>query len=578
MRAIRRKIRAETRLIAEPGFPEMRGPHYLLYLQKLHEILKPKVYFEIGTESGASLSFAECASIAVDPQFNLQADVSRNKPELHQYQGTSDDFFASGLIGRLGYRIDLAFLDGLHLFEFLLRDFINTERHMRPGGTIVLHDCVPINRLMAERDWDRSITAQWTGDVWKLIPILREYRPDLTLRVLDLPPTGLVLVSGLDPAKDVLEKNYQAILNKFMPLTIDSFGLGEFVRSVALERCEAIPEPGAEPVPATPARASRWERPQTPGPNRLRIAIKTPVPFEGKKRHWGDHHLARGLADGLLALGHEVRIDTVEDWHRDTDGTDFDLVMRGSAPYRPQPGVPYAEWLIYPGRGENDDLADLAGAAHVFVASRLDAPKMAKRLGAGKSSILLQGFDPKIMFPEGETARAGMAFVGSNHFSDIAERPIVGLAVRSGFDLGIWGLGWKRTPAKDFLRGDILDNAALGDTYRAAQIVLCDHMPKMRAAGYISNRIFDALACGTAVISDAVDGLPSEFEPFVSRCETLTEFKAVARKLLAEDARKRGERQDFARRMAARHGLPARAEKIAEVLGRLKLSRGKTAA
>ncbi len=32
----------------------------------------------------------------------------------------------------------------------------------------------------------------WTGDVWKLIPILQRYRPDLQLTLFDAPPSGLV--------------------------------------------------------------------------------------------------------------------------------------------------------------------------------------------------------------------------------------------------------------------------------------------------------------------------------------------------------------------------------------------------
>ena len=82
MRAVRRKIRSETRLQPEAGFPRMGPLHYLPYLEQMHATLAPKVYLEIGTESGASLNYANCVSFAVDPAFNLQADVSRNKPEL----------------------------------------------------------------------------------------------------------------------------------------------------------------------------------------------------------------------------------------------------------------------------------------------------------------------------------------------------------------------------------------------------------------------------------------------------------------------------------------------------------------
>lgn len=83
----RRKLRRQSKIAPESDFPVLHGMHYLAYLEQLHQTLKPKVYLEIGTETGASLSLANCISIAIDPKFRLQADVSRNKPELHQYQG-----------------------------------------------------------------------------------------------------------------------------------------------------------------------------------------------------------------------------------------------------------------------------------------------------------------------------------------------------------------------------------------------------------------------------------------------------------------------------------------------------------
>ena len=47
--------------------------------------------------------------------------------------------------------VDLVFIDGLHLFEFALRDFFNAEAWCSRTSTIVLHDCVPIARATADR-------------------------------------------------------------------------------------------------------------------------------------------------------------------------------------------------------------------------------------------------------------------------------------------------------------------------------------------------------------------------------------------------------------------------------------------
>lgn len=69
--------------------------------------------------------------------------LERN-PKARLFEETNDDFFAAHDLKRLfGRPVDFAFLDGMHEFPFLLRDFINTERNCRAGSIIVLHDCLP---------------------------------------------------------------------------------------------------------------------------------------------------------------------------------------------------------------------------------------------------------------------------------------------------------------------------------------------------------------------------------------------------------------------------------------------------
>jgi hypothetical protein len=196
---------------------------HLEFLERVHAILGPRTYLEIGVNQGHSFALARCASIGVDPEFALIVDVIGTKPACFLYQMGSDAFFEKiDPCKILGRPIDLAFLDGLHLYEFLLRDFINTEKHCKPTSMILMHDCVPTDIYMTRRaKTDPEIQklapdpAAWAGDVWKLIPILRKYRPDLRIHVFDPFPTGIVCVTNLDPTSTVLQDSYFRIIDEF---------------------------------------------------------------------------------------------------------------------------------------------------------------------------------------------------------------------------------------------------------------------------------------------------------------------------------------------------------------------------
>ena len=225
--------------------PYLGGVHYLDFLVALEKALDASLYLEVGTESGASLRRISCASIAIDPHFNLSADSVGSKPACHFFQMSSDAFFKKINFERLfDDRVSLAFLDGMHRFEFLLRDFMNTEKLCERGSAIVMHDCFPINLEMALRVWipaddrqspRRDVANWWTGDVWKLLPILRKYRPDVQMIRVDCPPTGLLICTNLDPASRVLEEKYFEILAEFSAMELSDFGLGRLFEEFPLE-------------------------------------------------------------------------------------------------------------------------------------------------------------------------------------------------------------------------------------------------------------------------------------------------------------------------------------------------------
>lgn len=205
-------------------FPKLSGVPYIEFLAQMHKHLQPNWYLEVGTNTGTSLGKAIGNAIAVDPDFKISTDVIGAKTQVQFYQMTSDVFFDGKYARNHCDSVGFAFLDGMHLFEFLLRDFINTEKLSTPNGVIAMHDCIPLTYIAAERHWDTKATTAWTGDVWKLVPILKKYRPDLTIDVLDCPPSGLTVVTNLDPENDSLERHYDEIVAEYTELRIKDYG------------------------------------------------------------------------------------------------------------------------------------------------------------------------------------------------------------------------------------------------------------------------------------------------------------------------------------------------------------------
>lgn len=213
--------------------PEPRahgGEPYVAFLEKLHLWLQPRSYLEIGTLTGASLSVARCPAICIDPEFRIETNVFAGRSQTLMFQMTSDAFFRDHDVRKFfPAGVDLCFLDGMHRLEYLYRDFSNAEKACHARSMIMLHDCLPLDGRMAERTFTPGPEGDprrdmWSGDVWKLIPILRKHRPDLRIFFVDAPPTGLALVTNLDGASRVLDERYYEILDETAGLTLEKHG------------------------------------------------------------------------------------------------------------------------------------------------------------------------------------------------------------------------------------------------------------------------------------------------------------------------------------------------------------------
>ena len=111
-------------------------------------------YLEIGCDDDYSFSQIEVEKkIGVDPYSG------------GNYKGTSDEFFL-----RNSDCFDCIFIDGLHEYDQVYKDIINSLKFLNEGGIILLHDCLPASVHQQAVPRYKKI---WNGDVWKAIVNIR---------------------------------------------------------------------------------------------------------------------------------------------------------------------------------------------------------------------------------------------------------------------------------------------------------------------------------------------------------------------------------------------------------------------
>jgi hypothetical protein len=119
----------------------------------INEIIKKKKYsnyLEIGCFDNECFSKIEIINkVGVDP---LKGGTIKK---------TSDEFFKSN-----EEKFDIIFIDGLHEYDQVKKDIINSIEFLNEDGTIMCHDSLP------EKYSDQTVPyslGTWVGDVWKAI-------------------------------------------------------------------------------------------------------------------------------------------------------------------------------------------------------------------------------------------------------------------------------------------------------------------------------------------------------------------------------------------------------------------------
>jgi spore maturation protein CgeB len=188
----------------------------------------------------------------------------------------------------------------------------------------------------------------------------------------------------------------------------------------------------------------------------------------------------------------------------------------------------------------------------VLTPSARHAEQLAART-ATPVELVEQATDPVVFFPEHDPAHAReLVFVGNSRG---VMRPLLRDLVGGRDtvrDLAVWGQEWERFLDPQLIAGEHLPNEQVRRAYSSAAIVLNDHWDDMREQGIVSNRVYDALACGALVVSDHLPELAERFGDAVVTYDTPAELHAHIERLLADPV-ERAERAAIGRARVLAH-------------------------
>lgn len=300
--------------------------------------------------------------------------------------------------------------------------------------------------------------------------------------------------------------------------------------------------------------------------NTLRFAIKIGVPAMDQREQWGDWHFALGIKRALEKRGHAARIDILPDWYNGlTAADDVVIVLRGLSQYQPQPTAINLAWLI--SHPDEVTVTELQQYDHAFVASESFAAWLGERMG-DQVSPLLQCTDPALFYPETdeELEVPNVVFVGNSRGQ---LREVVQYALAGGVEFSVYGGMWEGILPPHMVRATYIPNARLRHYYSGARVVLNDHWSDMRSQGFISNRLFDAGACGATIVSDDMQACRALFGDAVHYYNTPENLAAgVARLQRGKTNTDKGGKR-LRELIVAHHTFQHRVDDILQVVARL---------
>ena len=161
-------------------------------------------YLEIGCDQDQLFS-----------KIDIQNKVGVDPVSGGNLRKTSDEFFKAN-----NKKFDLVFIDGLHTYEQVKKDIMNSLDCLKENGVVLVHDCMP--DCMSKQAVPRY-RMTWNGDVWKAIVDLR-HNSDLNIYTCEIDQgIGIIkkekntsILKVDKKIKDLKFKDYYENYNKYL--------------------------------------------------------------------------------------------------------------------------------------------------------------------------------------------------------------------------------------------------------------------------------------------------------------------------------------------------------------------------
>lgn len=297
----------------------------------------------------------------------------------------------------------------------------------------------------------------------------------------------------------------------------------------------------------------------------ITIAIKSPHP-KGTY-HWGDYFFSLSLKKSFEKKGFNVIIHPREEWYDNDIKADINLVLRGLVEYTPNFDEINLMWNI--SHPDMIEMEEYENYDICFISSYKYADQLKNNL---KTTVkpLLQCSDPDVFFTEKEDSIAeDILFVGMTRG---VYREIIKDVLKTEHDVSIYGGGWENFIDEKFIQGEFIDNGELHKYYSSSKILLNDHWQDMLDMDFPSNRLFDALACGTFVISDKIPSAKTIFEDTIITYEDADDLDKKLEYYLAHDEERRAIAERGKELVLNYHTFDNRVDSILDSLKNLNLN------
>jgi glycosyltransferase involved in cell wall biosynthesis len=300
-------------------------------------------------------------------------------------------------------------------------------------------------------------------------------------------------------------------------------------------------------------------------PVSLRIRLTISAPVARTAHRWGDWHLAESFARSLRRQGHAVDIHTLGEVG--PQPVDLHIVLRGTAPVPRRGEAKRVLWLISHPEGvtlEECDDADL-----VLVASENFAESLRHRTST-PVEVFLQATDHhrfQPVRPDNAHAHAVAAVAVNRH----GARPSVRYAIDAGLRPAVYGSGWQGVIPSQLIVAEFVPNHHLPVIYSSVGVLLNDHWDTMKAWGFVSNRIFDGLACATPIVSDDLPELHGLFGESLQTFGDADDLAVAVERALEDPVKARRLAEEGRQIVLAHHTFDHRASELLEILQRHEL-------